>query len=112
MIARTLATLAALTLTGCSALLTTGNSIPMGPGKYPATAKGHVVILFDEPDRPHEKIGIVSALGGTYTDEGRMHERLQIEAAKLGADAVVVRPTANKNIWEYPKNSGTAIKYR
>lgn len=101
-----------MTLTSCSSILTTGNTVPMGPNKFLPTNKEHVIILFETPSRAHHKIGIVSALGGTYTDEGRMYERLQIEAAKLGADAVIVRPTAPKNYWEYPKNSGTAIKYQ
>ena len=69
-------------------------------------------ILFETPLRPHESIGVVSSMGGIATDEGRMYARLQIEAAKLGADAVIVRPASNREYWEYPKNSGVAIKYR
>lgn len=105
-------TLLLILITSCNSLLTTGNTVPMGPEQHPRTSAEQVMILFDVPARPHDSIGIVSALGGMFTDEGRMYQRLQIEAAKLGADAVIVRPTAPTSGLGYPKNSGTAIKYQ
>jgi hypothetical protein len=59
-----------------------------------------MVILFEPPQRPYEQIGIVSSLGGIFASEGDMFRKMQMAAAGLGADAIIVR------------GSGTTIQSR
>ena len=56
-----------------------------------------MVILFEPPQRPYEQINIVSSLGGIFASEGDMFRKMQMAAAGLGVDAIIVR------------GSGTAI---
>jgi hypothetical protein len=40
--------------------------------------------------------------------------KIQMAAAQLGADAVIVQgaqPQSQRDYWHYPKTSGTAIEY-
>lgn len=100
----------------------------MGEKRYPKVPVEHVVILFEAPARPHEQIGIVSSLGGVFASEGDMLRKMQMAAAGLGADAIIVRGTGTtirtaegvtvvqsqtvNNYWDYPKTSAIAIKYQ
>ena len=86
------------------------------------------MILFETPQRPHEQIGIVSSLGGALASDGDMFKTMQASAAKLGADAIIVRGPGSvvtsgsgvtviqnqavNNYWDYPKTSAIAIKYK
>lgn len=114
-----------LTLAGCS---TWGTTVPMGGKRYPAVPTENVVILFEQPQRPYDQIGLVSSLGGVFASEGDMYRKMQMSAARLGADAIIVRGESTvvntgsgvtvvqnqtvKNYWEYPKTSAIAIKYK
>ena len=66
----------------------------MGEHRYPKVPIEHVVILFEPPQRPYEQIGIVSSLGGIFASEGDMFRKMQMAAADLGADAIIVRGVA------------------
>ena len=110
---------------GCS---TWGTRVPMGEHHYARVPVEHVMVLFEPPQRPYEQIGIVSSLGGIFASEGDMFRKMQMAAADLGADAIIVRgPGATvqsrggitvvqtqtvSNYWEYPKTNAIAIKYR
>lgn len=100
----------------------------MGEKKFPPVKAEHVMILFERPEQKFEQIGIVSSLGGYYTSDGDMFKRMQSDAAKLGADAIIVREGGATSIrgaggvtvvqtqtirsaWEYPKTNAIAIKY-
>jgi hypothetical protein len=86
----------------------------MGDQKYPAVNTRHVVILFEKPSRPYQEIGLVSSLGGWFTSDGDNYHKMQMAAAQLGADAVVVQnsqPQSQRDYWQYPKTTGVAIKY-
>jgi hypothetical protein len=67
-------------------------------------------------------------LGGVFASEGDLFRKMQMAAAGLGADAIIVRgsdttiqsrggitvlqtQTVN-NYWDYPKTSAIAIKYK
>lgn len=115
---------------GFSACSTWGTRVPMGDTRYPKVPISHVVILFGPPQdgRPYEQIGVVSSLGGLLASEGDMLRKLQMAAASLGADAVIVRSKGMqvqgnqgvtvvnsndiKTYWDYPKDHGIAIKYK
>jgi len=116
--------IALIFLTGCS---TWGTKVPMGGQRYPKVPVDHVMILFESPERAHRQIGIVSSLGGVFASEGDMYRKMQMAAADLGADAVVVREKGAtvqntggvtvvqsqevRNYWDYPKSHGIAIKF-
>jgi isopentenyl diphosphate isomerase/L-lactate dehydrogenase-like FMN-dependent dehydrogenase len=102
----------------------------MGETRHAATRAETVMILFEKPDQPYDQIGIVSALGGYYTTDAQMYQKMQSKAANLGADAIIVRgdgattvSSSNggvtviqnqtvRSAWEYPKTTAIAIKYR
>jgi hypothetical protein len=100
----------------------------MGEHQYPKVPIEHVVILFEPPQRPYEQIGVVSSLGGIFASEGDMFRKMQMAAAGLGADAIIVRGSGStiqsrggvtvvqtqtvKNYWDYPKTNAIAIKYK
>ena len=74
----------------------------------------HVLILFEKPARPFKQIGHVSSLGGWFASDGDNYHKMQMAAAQLGADAVIVQgaqPQSQRDYWQYPKTSGVAIKY-
>jgi len=100
----------------------------MGDKRHPSVPAQHVVILFEQPQRPYNQIGIVSSLGGAFASDGDMYRKMQMSAARLGADAIIVQGTGStintsngvtvvqnqtvKNYWDYPKTSAVAIKYK
>lgn len=101
----------------------------MGGKRYPKVPTEHVVIFFEPPSRPHEQIGIVSSLGGAFASDGDMYRKMQMAAADLGADGVIVREGGTaavntgsgvtvvqsqtvKSYWDYPKTQGIAIKWK
>jgi len=124
-----LATLAAaLFTTGCTSINTWGTAVPMGPTRYPAVPTEHVMILQSPPARAYLEIGYVSAIGGVFANEGEMYQKMQMKAAGLGADAIILQPAAGAatkpadnathtqsvvvtNAALYPRNTALAIKY-
>ena len=74
----------------------------MGEHRYEKVPIEHVVILFEPPQRPYEQIGIVSSIGGVFASEGDMFRKMQMAAAGLGADAIIVRGSG----------TGTAVQSR
>lgn len=85
-------------LSGCT---TWGTKVPMGDQHYPSVRTEHVVILFDPPSRPYQQIGVVSSLGGWYTTDGDNYHKMQMAAAQLGADAVIVRGEESRGQRDY-----------
>jgi hypothetical protein len=98
-------------LAGCT---TWGSKMTMGDQHYASVRTDHVFILFEKPTRPYVEIGLVSSLGGWFASDGDNYHKMQMAAAALGADAVIVRgqdSQAQRDYWQYPKTSGIAIKY-
>lgn len=94
MIHRTLASLAVSTLlllpTGCQSVATT-HMQTIGAPHFPPSDPVQVEILRKEPTRAHVRLGEVKAMPSTEsTDATKIEDALRKEAAKLGADAVVV----------------------
>ena len=86
----------------------------MGDQHYAPVRAEHVVILFDKPVRQYREIGLVSSLGGWFASDGNNYHKMQMAAAQLGADAVIVHgqdAQGQRDYWQYPKTSGVAIKY-
>jgi len=53
-------------------------------------------------------------LGGWYTTDGDNYHKMQMAAAQLGTDAVIVHgegSRAQRDYWQYPKTTGIAIRY-
>ncbi len=79
-----------ISATGCQTVSTTHTQQVGGP-KYPPSDPAQVQILRAEPNRPHVRLGEVRAEpSDEHMDAAKIEEALRKEAAKLGADAVVV----------------------
>lgn len=107
-----------------------GTRVPMGEHRYEKVPIEHIVILFEPPQRPYEQIGIVSSIGGVFASEGDMFRKIQMAAAGLGADAIILRGSGTgtavqsrggitvvqtqtvSNYWDYPRTHAIAIKYK
>jgi hypothetical protein len=53
-------------------------------------------------------------LGGWFASDDDNYHKMQMAAAQLGADTVIVQgaqPQSQRDYWQYPKTSGIAIKY-
>jgi hypothetical protein len=77
---------------------------------YPSTDPATVQILFSEPQRPNEQIGIVTATGGSIATETQLYRKLQAKAAEMGADAVVIG-AKDTSYWSGKNISASAIKF-
>src|SRR5438034_8625694 len=99
------ALVAAAIFTGC-----TSSSQLVGT-RYPATSPGSVQLLFQEPKRPYEVIALVHSIHGVEAPVGEL-DTLRVEAAKYGADAVIVSGAHHMSIWEYAHADGKAIKFK
>jgi hypothetical protein len=64
--------------------------MPTGTERFAAVSADRVEILFYAPTRPFKQIGIVSAMGGAFSDDVAMYKQLRKAAADLGADAVLL----------------------
>jgi hypothetical protein len=83
-----------------------GSKMAMGDQHDSSVRTQHVVILFEKPGRPYKEIGLVSSLGGWFASDGDNYHKMQMAAAQLGADAVIVQgsqPQSQRDYWQYPK---------
>jgi hypothetical protein len=86
----------------------------MGDQHYAPVRTEHVIVLFEKPTRPFIEIGLVSSLGGYFASDGDNYHKMQMAAAALGGDAVIVHgqdPLSQRDYWQYPKTSGIGIRY-
>ena len=78
------------TATGCSTVATTRTQAVGGP-KFPPSDPAQVQILHAEPTRPHVRLGEIRAEPSSVNvDVAKIEAALRKEAAKLGADALVL----------------------
>ena len=94
----------------------TGTAVQTGDHTYPPVANWQAIkIVFEKPTRPYDVIGPVSALGAPAAQERAVYDMLRQQAAKLGADEVIVgstAATAYRDGFSHGKqNSGLAIKF-
>jgi len=76
----------AIFLTGCA----TGSRVVTGPNRYPRVPTEDVQILFTPPSQPFFEIGIATAQGAQLATDATVFEEVRSQAAKLGADAVII----------------------
>jgi hypothetical protein len=67
-----------------------GSRIVSGTKKYPRVPKEHVQVLFSPPNRRYEEIGMAMAQGAQLATDATAIEEVRSQAAKLGADAVII----------------------
>lgn len=108
---RKLGGLILLALAGCS---TSGSSILVGEGgPYPATSPEQVTLLAAPPSRAHVSIALVEGVAATddyFTrprTEAAAVEALRKEAARIGANAVVLTGKASAPYGQVGYTSGT-----
>jgi hypothetical protein len=65
-------------------------------------SSGTVQILFQPPAWPYEQIGIVTSQGAQVASDATVYSELQSQAAKLGADAVLVVSAGMKQYAAFP----------
>ena len=59
---------------------------------YPATSPSQVEVLTEIPDRPHVEIGEIKGIGSVvYQSAGDVKEDIREAAAKMGADAIILK---------------------
>ena len=79
-----------LAVTGCKSVSTSSTQLIGGP-VYPPSNPVKIQILRAEPPRPHVRLGNVQAEPSSDSvGAGQIEDALRKEAAKLGADAVVI----------------------
>lgn len=86
---RTTVALLTLVLGGCVVTSVT----PLSNKQYDPVSPDQVVIYLDETDIPgeFEKLAIINAKGeSSWTDEKQMYERARKDAAKIGANGILV----------------------
>jgi len=86
-----------LALAGCST-----TKVYQNPGAtYAPTGASQVAVFYSQPQRAYEVLGVVSAVrwkpGFTDPSVGDALPQLRDAAAKLGADAVIVRASRSNN---------------
>jgi hypothetical protein len=99
-----------LVLLGCTTVT------PVSTAKYPPVSADKVEVLYEQPQRPHEVIGLVnySGHGGLLFMEDSAHliQHCKESAGQLGADAVIVNELAEGGAYRRPTASGIAIKWK
>lgn len=91
----TLTTALGLTMSAFLSSCAMGGRVAMG-ANYAAVAPQSVQILFQAPAWPANQIGIVSSLGAQVASDATVYKELQSQAARLGADAVLVISSEQK----------------
>jgi hypothetical protein len=94
----------------------TGEAIKTG-SSYAPTTPDQVAVLFEKPTRPYEIIGQVTAEGARASSNQANITMLKTQAAKLGADAVIIQGAGvsqvqNWGTYNTKAASGLAIKYK
>jgi hypothetical protein len=107
-----------LILSACS---TSGTSILLGEGKsYSPTSIDSIQFLDGAPDAPHEVFAMVEGTAATddYFTKKRTKEAavlaLKEEAARIGADAVIILDTDSEEyggVWDKIHIKGKALVY-
>ena len=70
--------------------------------RYAAVPRETVQILFQPPPWQYEQIGIVKSQGAQVASDATVYSELQSQAAKLGADAVLVVSGGMKQYGSFP----------
>jgi len=97
-------------LTGCA----TGEATRTSSTHYAETDPKSVQILFEKPSKKYEVIGFVSGEGAKLASQEAVFNAMREEAAKIGADAILMRSdlvetTEWMGLNARPKKQGSAL---
>ena len=76
-------------LTGCNTVSIQSTSY-LGTPNYPPTDPASVEILQTAPTKPHVRLGEITAEPSGNPTKEEIQQKLQVAAAKMGANAVVI----------------------
>ncbi len=98
-------------LAGC----TTGAATRVTSISYTPTEASSLQVFFEKPSRPYTVIGFVSAQGDAYVKEAAVFKKLKEEAAKIGADALLMRHDVTEEQdasgYQMKRGTGLALKW-
>jgi hypothetical protein len=83
--------------------------------KYPPTDPTKVEVLYEQPQRPHDVIGLIDYSGSKGLlgqDPKWMVQHCKEQAAKIGADAVLLDEVAASGSFRRAHASAKAIKWK
>lgn len=101
-------------LAACS---TSGTSIPIGKTVYPSVPPESVYLLLESPKEPHEIIAVVEGVAATddYFTKKRTEtaalDAMKKEAARLGADAIILENKSTKPYGNVVVSNSSASAY-
>lgn len=95
----------------------TGEATRTSSRNYAATSPSSVQLLFEKPSRKYEVVGHVSSKGIKFSSQDDNFRMLQTQAARLGADAVLVQGGSVDEVQEWGRYNhkvanGLALKWR
>lgn len=109
---RILLVLAALCCLSCESVVTVwSDGTKTTAMRYPRRPAAAVEVLTEKPKRPHEKIGMVSAIGAYWAMDSQLIRALQKQAGRMGADAVWHQNYGQAG-GMYPRAYGEALKWK
>ncbi|MGA2749578.1 MAG: hypothetical protein ABSG59_12440 [Verrucomicrobiota bacterium] len=101
--------LAALVIFGCTTVTQVSDK------KYPPTDPAKIEVLYEQPQRAHEVIALINYSGSKGLlgqDPKWMVQHCKEEAAKIGADAVILDDLAASGSFRRSSASAKAIKWK
>ena len=97
----------AVSLSGCA-----GSAVQVSTHKYPPTKPDSIQVLYQEPSKPYEVVALVDQQGSGFDFSANdTIPGLKEQAAKVGADAVIITSAKPMKVYEYAHTSGKAIKW-
>lgn len=79
-----------------------GSRVTTGGQKYARVPKESVQVLFARPNRPYIEIGMAMAQGAQLATDATAIEEVRSQAAKLGADAVIISGMERRTYFNAP----------
>jgi hypothetical protein len=78
---------------------------------YPAVPVASVKVFYQEPKKPYEVIALLNRRTGVEHPATGDVSGLREEAARLGADALIISEAHGMTVFSYAEASGKAIKW-
>jgi hypothetical protein len=79
--------------------------------RYPPVSVGSVKVLYQEPKQAYEVIALLNRRSGVEHPVTGDVSGLREEAARLGADALIITEAHGMTFFSYAEASGKAIKW-
>jgi hypothetical protein len=106
------ATLAGLVLAAAPLACSKTTAVRTAETTYDSVNWRDVQILTTAPDRPYEELGTLNTAGWKQKDTRKMHDELKKEAARWGADAVLVTTSGVSGVKDDQWSNATAIRFK